>query len=84
MKLFPIAAAALAMLAGLAPVAPAAAAPAPAPQRHVEERTVVTHRTVVRHDDRRYRPRWRTKRVCRVERHRGERTRICRTVRYRR
>lgn len=81
MKLFPIAAAALAMLAGLAPVAPATAAPAP--QRHVEERTVVTHRTVVR-NDRRYRPRYRTKRVCRIERHRGERTRICRTVRYRR
>lgn len=82
MKLFPIAVAALAMLAGLAPVAPAAAAPAP--QRHVEERTVVTQRTVVRQDDRRYRPRWRTRKVCRNQWRHGNRVRICRTVRYRR
>ncbi|HEX8486333.1 hypothetical protein [Sphingomonas sp.] len=74
MKLFAFAAAGLAMLAGLAPVTPAVAAP----QRTYQERRVVTQRTVVRTDDRRYR----TRKVCRMERRRnGNRVRICRTVR---
>ena len=72
MKMIAIAAAGLVALTGLAPglVAPAAA-----------QRTVVTERTVVRHDGPDYRHHARTRQVCRWERRHHQRVRVCRTVR---
>ena len=73
MKLFTLAAAGLALLAGAPLAAPADA------QVNVRERTVVTTRTTVREDRRRYRPRYRT--VCKTRYRNGERIRTCRRVR---
>ena len=68
MKMIAIAAAGLAALTGVA--APVAA-----------QRTVVTERTVVRHDGPDYRHHARTRQVCHWERRHHQRVRICRTVR---
>ncbi len=76
MKLFTLAAAGFAALAGLAPTAPAVAAP----QRHVEEHTTVTTRTSVREERPRYRSHWRT--VCKTKWRHGHRVRTCTRVRY--
>lgn len=73
MKTIAIAAAGLAALVGLAP---GVAAPAAA------QRTVVTERTVVRHDGPDYRHRARTRQVCHWEWRHHRRVRVCRTVRY--
>ncbi len=70
MKILTLAAAGLVAITGIAPVmvAPAAA-----------QRTVVTERTVVRHDGPRYRNRVRT--VCTWKYRNHHRVRVCRTVR---
>lgn len=76
MKLFALAAAGLVAITGFAPTALVGEASA--------QRTVVHSRTVVHHGRPAYRHRTYTRRVCNnVWRH-GHRTRVCRTVRYRR
>lgn len=76
MKLLTLAAAGLTLMTGLAPVAIATPAAA--------QRTVVTERTVIRHEENRRwhgRDRWRT--VCRTVYRHGHRDRVCRQVRFR-
>ncbi|MGR6328214.1 hypothetical protein ACU5AX_04035 [Sphingomonas sp. XXL09] len=67
----------------VAGITPFAATPAAA------QRTVVTERTVVRHDERRWHndgPRWRhharSRRVCETQWRHHHRARVCRIVRY--
>jgi len=72
MKILTMLAAGSVALAGLAPIAPAAA-------QHT--RTVVTERTVVRHDGPRYRHRaHRPRQVCTWKYRHHNRVRICRTI----
>lgn len=74
MKKVGFAAAAMMMLAGIAPASIAAPAAA--------QRTVVHERTVVRHGPAHH-DRWRTRKVCTNQWRHHHRVRVCRTVRQR-